>query len=79
MEREEELKKIQDSNGIFSASIVTMPGEKNKKLTLAETEEMLKFERDRHERLIGQLKAAEARNRFDLNETLWDKNWIIIK
>ncbi len=40
-----------------------MNGDKNKKLTLAETEEMIKFERERHERLIGQLKAAEARNR----------------
>lgn len=63
MEREEELKKIQDSKNIFSASVISVSGEKNKKLTLAETEEMIKFERERHERLIGQLKAAEARNR----------------
>lgn len=63
MEREEELKKIQESKSIFSASVISINGEKNKKLTLAETEEMIKFERERHERLIGQLKAAEARNR----------------
>ncbi len=62
-EREEELKKIQESKAIFSASAISMNGDKNKKLTLAETEEMIKFERERHERLIGQLKAAEARNR----------------
>ncbi len=63
MEREEELKKIQDSKNIFSASVISINGEKNKRMTLAETEEMIKFERERHERLIGQLKAAEARNR----------------
>lgn len=63
MEREDELKKIQDSKNIFSASVISINGEKNKKLTLAETEEMIRFERERHERLIGQLKAAEARNR----------------
>jgi len=61
--REEELKKIQESKSIFSASTISMNADKNKKLTLAETEEMIKFERERHERLIGQLKAAEARNR----------------
>jgi hypothetical protein len=66
MEREEELKKLQSTNDIYSASVVSMNSEKNKKLTLAETEEMIKFERERHERLIGQLKAAEARNRFHL-------------
>lgn len=60
MEREEELKNIKESKAIFSASGMR---ENNKKLTLAETEEMIKFERERHERLIGQLKAAEARNR----------------
>lgn len=63
MERENELKKIQESKNIFSASVIPLNGEKNKKLTLAETEDMIKFERERHERLIGQLKAAEARNR----------------
>lgn len=63
MERENELKKIQESKNIFSAAVIPLNGEKNKKLTLAETEDMIKFERERHERLIGQLKAAEARNR----------------
>lgn len=63
MEREDELKKIQESKSIMSASVLSINGDKNKKLTLAETEEMIEFERERHERLIGQLKAAEARNR----------------
>ena len=64
MEKEAAIKKIQESNSIFSNSVVSLNGEDNKKLTLEQTEEMLRFERDRHERLIGQLKAAEARNRY---------------
>lgn len=64
MEREEEVKKIQESNSIFTASVMSMNVEKNKKLTLEETEQMIRFEKERHARLIGQLKAAEARNRL---------------
>jgi hypothetical protein len=63
MEKEEELQKIQDSNALFTASVLSINAEKNKRLTLQETEKMLRFERERHARLIGQLKAAEARNR----------------
>lgn len=63
MERELEIKQIQESNSIFTASVLSMNAEKNKKLTLKETEQMIQFEKERHARLIGQLKAAEARNR----------------
>ena len=63
MEKEEEIRKIQESNPVFSNSLVSLNGEDSKKLTLEQTEEMLRFERERHDKLIGQLKAAEARNR----------------
>lgn len=36
---------------------------KNKKANLEELERQMKVEKERHDRLIGQLKAAEARNR----------------
>ncbi len=61
MEREKDVKKRLDSTSVYSNS---MASNKDKKLTLEETEEMLRYEKDRHDRLIGQLKAAEARNRY---------------
>lgn len=61
IEREKKIQEIIDSNSMYSTSMMTI--NKTKKLTLDETERMVAFERDRHERLIGQLKAAEARNR----------------
>lgn len=63
MEQEEEVRKIQETNSIFTASVMSMNIEKNKKLTLEETKQMIRFEKERHARLVGQLKAAEARNR----------------
>jgi hypothetical protein len=52
---------MQEETNNYSNSTGSMA--KDKKMTLEETEQMLKFEKERHERLIGQLKAAEARNR----------------
>ena len=60
MEREKDVKKRLESTSVYSNS---MASNKDKKLSLEETEEMLKYEKERHDRLIGQLKAAEARNR----------------
>ena len=48
----------------FKINSTSVNVEKNKKLTLEETEQMIRFEKERHARLIGQLKAAEARNRL---------------
>lgn len=62
MEREKKIQDIIESNSMYSTSVMSM--NKNKKLTLAETEQMILFEKERHGRLIGQLKAAEARNRL---------------
>ena len=61
MEREKEVKKRLETASVYSNSIAS---NRDKKLTLEETEEILKIEKERHERLIGQLKAAEARNRY---------------
>lgn len=36
---------------------------RGRKMNLLEAEELMRLERERHERLIGQLKAAEAKNR----------------
>lgn len=61
VEREKKIQDIIDSNSMYSTSMMSI--NKSKKMTLDETERMVAFERERHERLIGQLKAAEARNR----------------
>lgn len=60
-ERERKIQEIVDTNSMYSTSMMSM--NKSKKMTLEETEKMVSFEKERHERLIGQLKAAEARNR----------------
>lgn len=62
MDREQKVKEMLESNSIYSSSLMSV--NKSKKLTLDETENMLRFEKERHDRLIGQLKAAEARNRY---------------
>lgn len=50
---------------MYSASFVSANNPaKNKKISVEEAEKMMKLEKERHERLIGQLKAAEARNRL---------------
>jgi hypothetical protein len=59
MEREKMVKKIVETTSVYSNSMAN----KDKKLTLEEKEEIIKYEKERHDRLVGQLKAAEARNR----------------
>jgi ATP-dependent Clp protease ATP-binding subunit ClpA len=49
-----------NQSSVYSRSVNLI---QNSKLTYEETEELLRLERERHNRLIGQLKAAEARNR----------------
>lgn len=61
-EREKKIQDIIESNSMYSTSMMSINKSK-KKMTLDETERMVAYERERHERLIGQLKAAEARNR----------------
>jgi fructose-1,6-bisphosphatase/sedoheptulose 1,7-bisphosphatase-like protein len=62
MEREKKIKEMLDLDPMHSTSLISV--NKSKKLTLEETEEMVKFEKERHDKLIGQLKGAEARNRY---------------
>jgi hypothetical protein len=61
MEREKTLRK--EASSLYSPMSMASLTKSKKKLTLQETEQMIKFEKERHERLIGQLKAAEAKNR----------------
>lgn len=56
------IRKMESSSSIYSTEPMTNLT-KNKKPDLQETERLMKIEKERHDRLIGQLKAAEARNR----------------
>ncbi|CAF0836953.1 unnamed protein product [Brachionus calyciflorus] len=65
LERKKQLITIMEtSQSIYSSSVSSANDLiKDKKTTLEEAERIIKIEKDRHDRLIGQLKAAEARNR----------------
>lgn len=60
LERKKEMEKMQES---ISYNLPIKANEKNLKKALEEADKFAKFEKERHERLIGQLKAAEAANR----------------
>lgn len=53
---------MESSSSIYSSESMVNSA-KNKKVNLGEIEQQIKTEKERHARLIGQLKAAEARNR----------------
>lgn len=61
MEREKIIQEQHGTNSVYSASVMSL--NKTKKMTLEETERLIVLENERHARLIGQLKAAEAKNR----------------
>jgi ATP-dependent Clp protease ATP-binding subunit ClpA len=61
--REQSLKE-QQANSMYTLERISNPNATDK-LNLAESEELIRIEKERHGRLIGQLKAAEARNRLD--------------
>ena len=59
--RQLEINKLEQSRSSFSSTV-----HNSHRLSLAEQEQLLSHERDKHEKLIGQLKAAEARSRTRL-------------
>ena len=61
MDRESDIKRFQEDDTVYASSLMAI--NKGRKIGIKQAEELMLFERERHERLIGQLKAAEARNR----------------
>ncbi len=59
MDKKKDLEKIQEASTINLSSKTS----KNLRQAIEEAEQYAKYEKERHERLIGQLKAAEAANR----------------
>lgn len=57
------IRQMESSSSIYSTEPLTNLT-KSKKVNVEETERLMKLEKERHDKLIGQLKAAEARNRF---------------
>ncbi|RMZ96840.1 LKAAEAR1 isoform X2 [Brachionus plicatilis] len=56
------IRQMESSSSIYSTEPLTNLT-KSKKVNVEETERLMKLEKERHDKLIGQLKAAEARNR----------------
>ena len=59
MEKQKQIEKIKQASSFNLSS----SSSKNIKMALNEAEQFAKLEKERHDRLIGQLKAAEATNR----------------